>query len=107
MKRRDFPLVSISVALLLAACGESGDQAAAATVATSAPALMADAIYTNARVYTVDASNSWAEAVAVRASAPSRARPPRKFTVSEGELAAHAAFMKGVTDPLWAAEPSA
>ena len=69
MKRRDFPLVSISVALLLAACGESGDQAAAATVATSAPALMADAIYTNARVYTVDASNSWAEAIAVRGDA--------------------------------------
>jgi len=69
MKRRDFSLVSISVALLLAGCGESGDQAAAASVATSAPALVADAIYTNARVYTVDASNSWAEAIAVRGDA--------------------------------------
>lgn len=69
MRRRDFPLVSISVALLLAGCGESGDQAAAASVATSAPALVADAIYTNARVYTVDTSNSWAEAIAVRGDA--------------------------------------
>ena len=46
------------------------------------------------------------EAVAVRASAPSRVRPPRKFTVSEGELVAHAAFMKGVSDPLWPVQPA-
>ncbi len=28
-------------------------------------------------------------------------RPPRVFTVSEGELAAHAAFMSRITDPIW------
>ena len=47
-------------ALLLPACGEQ------ANPPTSAPAPVADAIYTNARVYTVDAANSWAEAIAVR-----------------------------------------
>jgi DNA polymerase-3 subunit epsilon len=45
------------------------------------------------------------EAITVASAAPraSHARPPRVFAPSEGELAAHAAFMKGVTDPLWAA----
>ena len=46
-------------------------------------------------------------ALSIRAAPPSRARPPRLFTPSEGELAAHAAFMKGVSDPLWTVEPSA
>ena len=43
------------------------------------------------------------EAVAAPSPRASRARAPRVFAPSEGELAAHAAFMKGVTDPLWAA----
>ena len=37
----------------------------------------------------------------VAASAPRALRPRRHFTASEGELAAHAAFMKGIADPLW------
>jgi DNA polymerase III subunit epsilon len=43
------------------------------------------------------------EAIVVAAPRASHARPPRVFAASEGELAAHAAFMKGVTDPLWMA----
>ena len=31
---------------------------------------------------------------------------PRVFAASAGELAAHAAFMKGIADPLWGAEAS-
>jgi len=34
---------------------------------------------------------------------PSRARPARVFSASEGELAAHAAFMAGIADPVWGA----
>lgn len=33
-------------------------------------------------------------------------RPPRVFVASEGELAAHAAFMAGIKDPLWGADAS-
>jgi DNA polymerase-3 subunit epsilon len=40
------------------------------------------------------------------AAAPRKARPPRVFAASEGELLAHAAFMKGVSNPLWGAEAS-
>ena len=35
------------------------------------------------------------------ASAPRSVRPPRHFAPSEGEVAAHAAFMNGFADPLW------
>jgi DNA polymerase-3 subunit epsilon len=34
-------------------------------------------------------------------AAPVRARPPRVFSPSEAELVAHAAFLKGVKEPLW------
>lgn len=37
----------------------------------------------------------------VVAAAPRKSRPPRVFAASEGELAAHAAFMKGIPDALW------
>ena len=37
---------------------------------------------------------------------PRRTYAPRVFTASAGELAAHAAFMKGIADPLWGAEAS-
>jgi DNA polymerase-3 subunit epsilon len=43
---------------------------------------------------------------AIAAPRPSHARAPRIFTVGEGELAAHAAFMNGIKDPLWAAQPA-
>lgn len=39
-------------------------------------------------------------------SGPRPIRPPRIFTASAGELAAHAAFMKGINDPLWGAAAS-
>lgn len=38
---------------------------------------------------------------AVRPLQPSQVRPARIFTASEGELAAHAAFMAAIPDPLW------
>jgi len=40
------------------------------------------------------------------ARAPARVRPPRSFRPSDTELAAHAAFLKGITDPIWGAEAS-
>ncbi|GGB38680.1 DNA polymerase III subunit epsilon [Sphingomonas metalli] len=40
------------------------------------------------------------------AETPRRQRAPRVFTVPEGELAAHAAFMKGISDPIWGAGAS-
>lgn len=47
-----------------------------------------------------------AETVTPTASTSRLARPPRHFAPSEGELAAHAAFMSGVRDPLWGAGAS-
>lgn len=46
------------------------------------------------------------DAAPVIASTPRRVRPPRHFAASEGEVAAHAAFMSGVKDPLWGAGAS-
>ncbi|MEG3163729.1 DNA polymerase III subunit epsilon [Sphingomonas sp. PB2P19] len=40
------------------------------------------------------------------AQVPRIARPPRVFAVSEGDLAAHAAFMSRIKDPLWGAAAS-
>lgn len=37
----------------------------------------------------------------VAAGGPRKARSPRVFAIGEGELAAHAAFMKGIPDALW------
>ena len=37
----------------------------------------------------------------VAAAAPRLARPPRLFAASEGELAAHAAFLKAIPNPIW------
>ena len=37
----------------------------------------------------------------VLTAAPRRQRPARVFAASEGEIAAHAAFMKGISDPIW------
>ncbi len=38
--------------------------------------------------------------------APAVVRPPRVFRPSDAELAAHAAFLKGIADPIWGAEAS-
>jgi len=46
------------------------------------------------------------ERFAQPAPEPSRARPARIFTVSQGELAAHAAFMAKIADPVWGAGAS-
>lgn len=42
-----------------------------------------------------------APVAAPRAERPRPARPVRQFAVPEAELAAHAAFVAGMTDPLW------
>lgn len=47
-----------------------------------------------------------AEEVAVVDAAPRVARPARHFAPSEGELAAHAAFMTRVKNPIWGAVAS-
>ncbi|WP_374942886.1 DNA polymerase III subunit epsilon [Sphingomonas sp.] len=39
-------------------------------------------------------------------AAPRAVRPPRHFTPSAGDLARHAAFMKGIADPIWGVEAS-
>jgi DNA polymerase-3 subunit epsilon len=44
-----------------------------------------------------------APATQITASAARPVRIPRHFSPSEGELVAHAAFMKGIADPLWGA----
>ncbi len=40
------------------------------------------------------------------AQTPRVVRPPRVFVASDGDLAAHAAFMKGIKDPIWGAVAS-
>jgi DNA polymerase-3 subunit epsilon len=47
-----------------------------------------------------------AEEVVVVDAAPRVARPARHFAPSEGELAAHAAFMTRVKNPIWGAVAS-
>lgn len=39
-------------------------------------------------------------------NAPRPVRPPRHFSASAGELAAHAAFLSRITDPIWGAAAS-
>ena len=53
-------LVLPAVSLLLVGCTQSADDTAAPAVAEP------DTIYTNGRIYTVDESNAWAEAVAIK-----------------------------------------
>lgn len=45
-------------------------------------------------------------AVPASVSAPRPVRVPRQFAASAGELAAHAAFLSRITDPLWGAGAS-
>ncbi len=52
------------------------------------------------------ADTAVASAAPVVASTPRIARPLRVFAVNEGDLAAHAAFMKGIKDPIWGAGAS-
>ena len=48
----------LAIALVMTACGQPSQP-------EQAPVVAADTVYTNARIYTVDANNSWAEAMAV------------------------------------------
>ena len=45
-------------------------------------------------------------AIVAVAAAPVRTRPVRVFSASDAELAAHAAFLNGVREPLWGAAAS-
>ena len=45
-------------------------------------------------------------AAATVAAAPPPARAPRRFAATDAELAAHAAFLQGVKEPLWGAGAS-
>jgi predicted amidohydrolase YtcJ len=63
-------LLAISVlSSIIMACSPTGDDAATETVAqakSSAPAIVADTVYTNGKIYTVDESQPWVEAVAIK-----------------------------------------
>jgi predicted amidohydrolase YtcJ len=51
------------------ACSPTGDDAATETAAeprSSAPAIVADTVYTNGKIYTVNEAQPWAEAVAIK-----------------------------------------
>jgi predicted amidohydrolase YtcJ len=51
------------------ACSPTGDDAATKTVAQSkpiAPVIVADTVYTNGKIYTVDEAKPWVEAVAIK-----------------------------------------
>jgi len=52
------------------------------------------------------AQTAAASAAPIVAQAPRIARPPRVFLVSEGDLAAHAAFMSRIKNPIWGAGAS-
>ncbi|MDQ2877526.1 MAG: DNA polymerase III subunit epsilon [Pseudomonadota bacterium] len=52
-------------------------------------------------------SDAPVEAIAIVAdAAPVVVRPPRPFAASEAELVRHAAFLQGITKPLWGVEAS-
>ena len=62
-------LVSAVIATMLTACGEKPaalSETSTATETTQAK-LQADTVYTNRRIYTVNANQPWAEAVAIKA----------------------------------------
>ena len=51
-------------------------------------------------------SETTVQAAPIVASRARSVYPPRVFHASSGELAAHAAFLKGIADPIWGAEAS-
>jgi predicted amidohydrolase YtcJ len=63
-------LLAISVlSSIIMACSPTGDDAATKTGAQakpSAPAIVADTVYTNGKIYTVDEAQPWVEAVAIK-----------------------------------------
>jgi len=57
------------ISLALFACSPSGNEAATeanSEAASAAPAVAADVVYTNGRIYTVNQAQSWVEAVAIK-----------------------------------------
>lgn len=61
-------LLLILSSTLVAACSPSSDTPAevATEPETSAPSIIADVVYTNGRIYTVDKDQPWVEAVAIK-----------------------------------------
>jgi hypothetical protein len=63
-----YPYIIISSALLTA-CSPAGNEAKSETavqVSPSEPGIVADSVYTNGRIYTVNEAQPWAEAVAIK-----------------------------------------
>lgn len=59
----------IAVLLLhsvIVGCSPAGDEAATVRTAQPEPQLLADTVYTNGKIYTVDAALPWAQAVAIK-----------------------------------------
>ena len=73
-KHISLPIVMVLAVMVLAACGGPSEQEFPATAGESVvesptdrnDTQVADAVYKNGRIYTVDAGRSWAEAVAIR-----------------------------------------
>jgi predicted amidohydrolase YtcJ len=68
MTQLRFLAISVLSSIIMA-CSPSGDNAATETVAqakSSAPAIVADTVYTNGKIYTVDEAQPWTEAVAIK-----------------------------------------
>ena len=69
-KRTKMRFITIIVLVtILTACSPTDDNAATQTVTqppSSAPAIVADTVYTNGKIYTVDEAQPWVEAVAIK-----------------------------------------
>lgn len=62
-------LTLTSLILVLGGCSPSSDESASKSVAKSSssqPAVVADVVYTNGKIYTVNEAQPWAEAVAIK-----------------------------------------
>ena len=62
------PSLFIVIAACLVACSPSGNEPVSpeTTLESVTPSIVADSVYTNGRIYTVNAAQPWAEAVAIK-----------------------------------------
>jgi hypothetical protein len=68
MTQLKFLAISVLSSVIMA-CSPTGDDDATKTVAQSepmAPVIVADMVYTNGKIYTVDEAQPWVEAVAIK-----------------------------------------
>ena len=59
-------LITLIMTLSIAACSPKTEEQAAGPAATDAGGVVADTVYTNGKIYTVNNAQPWAEAVAIR-----------------------------------------